>query len=254
MAARPAHTPAELVELRQTQPVGVLDDERVHVRQVDARLDDRGTHEHLHLALRHALHNRAELLLVHFAVRHGDLHLAQPLAQARGALVDGFHAVMQVIHLPSALQLPPDGGVDHALVVFQHERLHRVAVLRRLLDGGHIAQTRQRHVERARDGRCRQRQHIHAARELFEPLLVAHAEALLLVHDEKPEAFEPNILLQQLVRADDEVDLARRQRGERFFLLRGRAEAREHVDRHRERPKAPQRRGVVLLGKHRGRD
>ncbi len=67
---------------------------------------------------------------------------------ARGAAVDGIHTVVQVVHLPAAGQLPPDGVGDDAPVVLQHIGLHRLAVLRRLLDRGHIADARQRHVQR----------------------------------------------------------------------------------------------------------
>ena len=64
------------------------------------------------------------------------------------------------------------------------------------------------------------------------------AEALLLVDDQKAEILELHRFLQQLVRADDEVDLAGGQVVERLFLLLRRAEAGEHVDRHRERREA----------------
>jgi hypothetical protein len=38
---------ADLVELREAEAVGALDDDRVAVGDVDARLDDRGAHEHV---------------------------------------------------------------------------------------------------------------------------------------------------------------------------------------------------------------
>ena len=65
-----------------------------------------------------------------------------------------------------------------------------------------------------------------------------HAEALLLVDDQKAEILELHRFLQQLVRADDEVDLAGGQVVERLFLLLRRAEPGEDVDRDRERREA----------------
>ena len=44
-----------------------------------------------------------------------------------------------------------------------------------------------------------------------------HAEALLLVDDEQAEIVKMNVLLQQLVRADDQIDLTGLQIEERFF-------------------------------------
>ena len=74
-----------------------------------------------------------------------------------------------------------------------------------------------------------------------------HAEALLLIDDEKAQVLEMDLLLQQLVRADDEVDLAGLQVKERLFDLRGRAEAREYLHFHAERLEALLERGVMLL-------
>ena len=75
-----------------------------------------------------------------------------------------------------------------------------------------------------------------------------HAEALLLVDDQKAEILELHRFLQQLVRTDDEVDLADREIVERFFLLLRRAEAGEDVNRDREGREAADGGEVMLLG------
>ncbi len=46
-----ADATTELVELPEPEPVGAVDDERVHRRHVDAGLDDRGADEHVVLVL-----------------------------------------------------------------------------------------------------------------------------------------------------------------------------------------------------------
>ena len=53
-----ADAPSDLVELGEAEAVGVLDDEGVDVRHVDAGLDDGGADEDLRLARDHALHDR----------------------------------------------------------------------------------------------------------------------------------------------------------------------------------------------------
>ena len=95
-----------------------------------------------------------------------------------------------------------------------------MTVLRRLLDGGHITDTGQRHVERARDRRCRQREHIHVFAHFLERFLVPDAEPLFLVHDEQTEILELDLLVEQLVRADNQIDRARLQLFEQRSLLR----------------------------------
>ena len=81
-----------------------------------------------------------------------------------------------------------------------------------------------------------------------------HAEALLLVDDEQAEIVKMNVLLQQLVRADDQIDFAGLQIEERFFDLRRRTEAGKHIDGDREGRKAAHGREIVLLGQNGRRD
>ena len=180
----------------------------------------------------------------------GDARVGQRLFDVRGALRNGLDAVVQIVHLPAALQLTPHGVDQHRLGIFQHEGLHGVTVVRRLLNGGHIAQTGQRHVQRARDGCRGQGQDVHTAGKLLELLLMRHAEALLLVHDQKAEILKGDILLQQLVRADDQIAASRAQIGERLALLHGGGKARKHADVHRKSAKTRDGGGIMLLGKH----
>ena len=91
-----------------------------------------------------------------------------------------------------------------------------------------------RHLQRARDRRRGQRQHVDLRAQLLEPLLVADAEALLLVDDQQAEVLEPHVARQQPVRADDDVELPVGQRRHRLLLLGLGAEARQHGDAHRE--------------------
>ena len=248
MASRAAHAAPELMELGQAVAVGGLHDEGVHVGDVDARLDDGGAHQDVDLPVGHALHDLAQLVLIHLSVGHGDPRLGDALGELRGGAGDGLHMVVQVVDLPAPGQLPVDGVVDHRGGILHHEGLHRVAVLGRLLQGGHVPQAGQGHVQGAGDGRGGQGQHVHAPGDLLEPLLVADAEALLLVHDEQAQVFELDVFAQQLVGADDQIHGAGLHGGDGALLLGGGAEAGEHVDVHREAGEAPDGGGVMLLG------
>ena len=99
--------------------------------------------------------------------------------------------------------------------------LDRQPVVRRRLDGAHVARAGEREVERARNRRGAQREHIHQRAQRLELLLVHHAEALLLVNDHQPEVLERDVALHQPVRADDDVHRARRQILHDALLLRG---------------------------------
>ena len=65
-----------------------------------------------------------------------------------------------------------------------------------------------RELQRARDRRRGQRQHVHLGAQLLELLLVGDAEMLLLVDDQQPEVLELDALAEQRVGADDDVDRA----------------------------------------------
>ena len=95
-----------------------------------------------------------------------------------------------------------------------------MAVVRRLLNGRHVADAGQRHVERARDGGRGQGEHIDLAAHFLERFLVGDAEALFLVDNEQAKVVEGNLFVKQLVCADNQVDHTGLQLLEDFFLLR----------------------------------
>ena len=182
--------------------------------------------------------------------RHG--HVLQHFAQAHGGAVDVVDAVVEVIDLPAALDLAADGVGHDAPVMLQDKGLHRQSVLRRLVDGGHVADAGHGHVERAGDGRRGEGQHVHALTQFLDMLLVGDAEALLLVHDEKPQVFEFHVLAEKPVRADHEVELAAGEIPQGLCCLGACAEAAQNPDLHREAEEPLQRRLVMLLGEHGG--
>ena len=93
---------AELVELRQTEAVRALDDQRVAVRDVEAGLDDRRADEDVVLARDEGRHHFLELARRHLAMADDDAGLRQQRGQAFGDGLDGLHAVVQVEDLAAA--------------------------------------------------------------------------------------------------------------------------------------------------------
>ena len=64
-----ADSATDLVELAQPELVGALDDQRVRLRDVETRLDDRRRDEHVGVARQELQHLVLELALGHLAVR-----------------------------------------------------------------------------------------------------------------------------------------------------------------------------------------
>ena len=183
-AADPA---PQLVELAEAEQVGPVDDERVHRRHVDARLDDRRADEHVVLALPEVEHDLLERALVHLPVGDGDARLGHELADVGGDALDVLHAVVHEEHLALAQQLAADGLGHGPLVVLADVGEDRLALGRRRVEQREVADAGEAHLERARDRRGGEREHVDVGPQLLDRLLVRHAEALLLVDDEQAE-------------------------------------------------------------------
>ena len=108
-------------------------------------------------------------------------------------------------------------------------------------------------MQRARDRRRAEREHVDLEPQLAQQLLLRDAEPLLLVDDDEAELLRDHVAREHAMRPDEHVHLAGREVGEHLLHLRGLAEARDHVDAHREVAVALAKRVPVLLRQHGGR-
>ena len=183
--ARPADPAAELVELGQPERVGPVDDDRVRVRDVEARLDDRRADQDVGGALGERDHHLLERALGHLAVPDDDPGARQHLAELLGLGLDRLDPVVDEEHLPAAVELAQDRVADEPGRRLGDPGLDRQAVLGRRLDHAQVADPGEGQVERPRDRRGGQREHVDLVAEPLEPLLGGDAEALLLVDDDQ---------------------------------------------------------------------
>ena len=108
-------------------------------------------------------------------------------------------------------------------------------------------------MQRARNRRRRHRQHVDRFLHLLQAFFLGDSETLLFVDDEKAEVFEVDVFGEDAMRADDDVDLARFEFANDFFLFFRAVVTSEKFDRDRERCEAPQKRAIVLVGEDGGR-
>ncbi len=251
--ARPPDSAAQLVQLGEAEQVRAVHDQRVGVGDVQAGFHDRGTHQHVVLALPETLDDLLQPVLVHLPVRGDDPRLRHQFPQLARDLLDVVHAVVHEENLAVAQQLAPDRGTDLLLVVRADVGQHGVPLLRRGEDGRHLPDARHAHLQRPRNRGRRHGQHVHMRPQGLDVLLVLDAEALLLVDDHQTQILVADPGLQQPVRADHDVDRAAGQALDGLLGLHRVGEPRQSLDRHRERPH-PVGEGVqVLLGEQRGR-
>ena len=176
---------AQLVQLGQPHLVGIMHDQRVDVRDIDAGLDDRRADQHIVLAHQEIENRFLQLLLRHLSVgRRPPGHRARGpkfAPPSDGSLAPGCRGNTPDRRAPAPARSLP----GPAIAVLDHIGLHRKTVFRRRFDDGQIPHAQHRHVQRARDRRRRQGQHVHIRLQPFQFLLVGYAEPLLLVHDEQ---------------------------------------------------------------------
>src|ERR1700678_2013154 len=115
--ASTADAATQLMELAEAEQVGAVDDKGVHRRHVDARFDDRGTDEHVVVALGEVDHHLLESCLVHLPVRYRDRCLGHELTQSRRSPLDVLHAVVYEKDLTLPEELTADGLCDRTIVL-----------------------------------------------------------------------------------------------------------------------------------------
>ncbi len=140
--------------------------------------------------------------------------------QPGGLPVDRRDPVVDPEHLAFAEELSADRAQRETLVVAADVGEHRLPILGRRVDRGHLPDAGERHLERPRDRRGRHRQDVDVRAEPLQALLVRHAEPLLLVDDQQPEIPERDVGAEQAVRADHHVHAARGDVGDDVLLLR----------------------------------
>ncbi len=227
---------AQLVKIAQAEPVGAIDDDRVRVRNIETAFDDRRGQQHIGLAVDEFRHHFFQIIAVHLAVTDDHAGMRHQRLEFLRHGVDGHHPVVQEKHLPAAVQLALNGVADDSFIVLRDDRFHRQPVLRRRLNRAHVARAGQCQVKRTRNRSRAEGQHVHQLPEQLELLLLHHAEALFFVDDDQSQVLEPNIVLHQPVRADDDVHRAGTQVLDDPLLLASGAETAEEFWARAGRP------------------
>ena len=103
-------------------------------------------------------------------------------------------------------------------------------------------------MQRSRNRRRAECQHVNFQSQMFERFLDVDAKPLLFVNDDQPQILEPDVLRNQTMSPHDDVDLPGFQFLDDLFLLPLRLEPGQRPDRDRKLGHAFAERSVVLLG------
>ena len=112
----------ELVEICQTKPLRMVDQDGVGGGNVQTRFDDAGADEKVMLFANELKHHLLQILLSHLAVSHGQGGLRDKPFQMVGHGMDVLHPVVNKEDLPSPLELPLNGLFDNLIIVPDDKR------------------------------------------------------------------------------------------------------------------------------------
>ena len=202
------------MELREPEPVGLLDDHHGRVRNVDPHLDHRRRDEDVQLAGLEPLHQvtplgRTQAPMEAADAQTAELGPAQPvgllLRRPRDARLRLLDQRADHVRLAPLLEKPPEPPVGlPGPLLGDPARDHRLPARRGLGDLRHGEISVDGEGERARD---RRRGHVQdvrgAAHSESAPLL--HPEAVLLVDHRDGEVAQLDALLDQRMRPDDDA-------------------------------------------------
>ena len=162
--ARAPDPAADLVRLREAELVGALDDQRVRLRDVEARLDDRRRHQAVGVAAQEARASSASSSPSSICPCASAKRTPGHSARRRSATSCRVSIrLWRKKAWPSRADLALDRPPDQLLVVGADVGAHRPPALGRGLDHRDVAQAGEAHLQRARDRRRREREHVDLA-------------------------------------------------------------------------------------------
>ena len=129
---------SQLVEVGESEALGVVNYYRVDVRHVDAAFHDHGADKDVVLAFHEVFDDFLKIFLRHLPMSHGDPGVRQELLQAVSFRFYRFHSVVKVEDLAVAQEFSLDGFLDDWPALFYERRLDGQAVFGRSIDDRHV--------------------------------------------------------------------------------------------------------------------
>ncbi len=208
------------MQLRETEALGVFDDDDGGVGHVDPHLDDGGGDHDMGLAFFEALHLEGFLLGGELTVNHGGLVL-----RTREVALNHLEPVLKVAEVELGIvvdegvdEINLASGIDLLLEEAEDERTaglgsvvgaHGMPSRGQLVDDGAVEVAVEGHGEGTRNGSGGHHEDVGWGRGLAPQFgALFHAEAVLLVDDHECEVFEMHVVLDEGVGADENVDFA----------------------------------------------
>ncbi len=253
LARRAPYPASQLMQLAETEVLGIVDDDGVDIGHVDTTLYDGCGEEHIVVVVGEVDNRLLKFLGGHLAVGHDGAGVGHKAMNHLLKLVEPLDAVVDEEYLAAARHLEVN-GLAHGIVAHDaHVGENRISVGRRSVDGREVARAHQGELQGARYGCSRHGECVDVYFQLFQALLHGDAEFLFLVNNEQSEVLELHRLSDEFVSAYEDVDFPFGKIGEYLACLLGGTCARQVVDTHGEILEALGECVEMLIGEHGGR-
>ena len=163
--------------------MGVVDNNRIGVGDVESRFNDGGAEQHVVLASDEVEHDFLQFIAFHLAMGYSDTASWYVTRNEVMYIHDVLHSVMDEEDLTVSSHLEEDGFADELTVEGAELSLYRIAVGRRRVDDTEVAGAHHRELECSRNRCGGQCQRIHVGFHLLEFFLHGNAELLFLIDD-----------------------------------------------------------------------
>ena len=173
------------MQVAESETVGIVDDDGVGIRNIDAILDNRRREQHIIIVVDEIHDDALQLLGFHLPMTNGHATIRHILHDESLDFLEVRDAVVDEEHLSVARHLVVDGIGDEVAAIGAELRVDGIAVGRWCADDAHIAGSHERELQRARDGGCRHRERVDVCLQLAQLFLHGDAELLFLVDDEQ---------------------------------------------------------------------
>ena len=110
------YAPPELIQLSESKPVSIFNQDRVDTRNVEPALHNRGAKHHVGFPTVERHHRALELAFGHLSMGHEELETRKHLAKLARHLFNPFHPRHHIKHLPTTIKFLAD-GTPHCLII-----------------------------------------------------------------------------------------------------------------------------------------
>ena len=241
-----AYTPTQLIQLRQSHGIGIVNNHGIDIGDIQSCLNNRRRHQYINVTIDKVIHDPFQFPFLHLAVCKGHICLRHQLCNGITHLHNGIDTVVDIINLPTPIQLPANGFPDHLFVILAHIGLDLLPFIRCFLQHTHVTDSDQTHVESSWNRCCCQRQHINIILQLFDLFFMRYTEALFFVHNQQTKIFELHIFRQHTMGTYQDIYCAFFQILQCLFLFCRCAETTQQIYPHREILHALYK-GIVML-------